>query len=117
MQAGVRRRRARARLLRSRRRPCRPAAGPPSLPQPQPRHPNPNPNPTHKHGPRAVILEQLEDQLYDLEDELDLAAEEAFAAEDALADEDGVSVAPPGAGPGGRAATMADLEGGGRGGR
>jgi hypothetical protein len=55
----------------------------------------------------AVILEQLEDEIYDLEDELDLAAEEAYVAEDALADEDGVSVAAPGSGP---TPTMADLE-------
>ena len=46
-----------------------------------------------------MFIDALEDELFDLEDELDLAAEEAYMAEEAL---EGDAAAP----------TMADLEGG-----
>lgn len=52
----------------------------------------------------TLVIDALEDELFDLEDELDLAAEEAYVAEEALEDDEAVAAAAGGA------ATMADLE-------
>jgi hypothetical protein len=56
-----------------------------------------------------VVIDALEDELFDMEDELDLAAEEAYLAD---ADDEAAAMAPVGGG-GGGAQTMADLERGG----
>lgn len=53
--------------------------------------------------PRAVVIDALYDDLDDLEDELELAAEEAYLTEAALEEADG-------AGDAGSGQTMADLE-------
>jgi hypothetical protein len=63
--------------------------------------------PTRSNHPTPVVIDALEDELYDLEDELDLAAEEAYVAEEALEGDDGTGSS---AGAAGGAATMADLE-------
>lgn len=55
----------------------------------------------------AVVIDALEDELFDLEDELDLAAEEAYLTEEALEEADAAAAT---AAAGGAPSTMADLE-------
>lgn len=63
---------------------------------------NPLPTPASRAPRPAVFIDALEDEIFNLEDELDLAAEEAYLAEEAI---EGLSGEPG-------TPTMADLEGG-----